>query len=69
MEELPGAIFIVDVKEDEIALKEAIQSGVKIIAIADTNVDPTKIDYPVPGNDDAYTAVEYILYKIEEVLI
>ncbi|MFA5228668.1 MAG: 30S ribosomal protein S2 [Candidatus Paceibacterota bacterium] len=69
MEELPGAIFIVDVEEDEIALKEAIQSGVKVIALADTNIDPTKIDYPIPANDDAYTAIEYILYKIEEVLI
>lgn len=69
MEELPGAIFIVDVEEDEIALREAIQSGVKIVAMADTNVDPTKIDFPIPGNDDAYTAIEYILYKIEEVLI
>jgi len=37
--------------------------------MADTNIDPTKIDYPIPGNDDAYTAIEYILYKIEEVLI
>ncbi len=68
MEELPGAIFIVDVDQDEIALKEAIQCGVKIIAISDTNVNPQELDYPIPGNDDAYTAVEYVLYKIEEVL-
>jgi len=68
MEELPGAIFIVDVEKDEIALKEAIQCGVKIVAIADTNVNPNELDYPIPGNDDAYTAVEYILYKIEEAL-
>lgn len=68
MEELPGAIFIVDVEKDEIALKEAIQCGVKVIAIADTNVNPNELDYPIPGNDDAYTAVEYILYKIEEAL-
>jgi len=68
MEELPGAIFIVDVDQDEIALKEAIQCGVKIIAISDTNVNPQELDYPIPGNDDAYTAVEYVLYKIEEAL-
>jgi small subunit ribosomal protein S2 len=68
MEELPGAIFIVDVEKDEIALREAIQCEVKIIAIADTNINPDELDYPIPGNDDAYTSVEYILYKIEEAL-
>jgi len=68
MEELPKAVFIVDVEKDELALKEARQCGIKVIAIADTNVDPTLIDYPIPGNDDAYTSVEYVLYKIEEVL-
>ncbi|MDD5098609.1 MAG: 30S ribosomal protein S2 [Candidatus Pacebacteria bacterium] len=68
MEQLPSAIFIVDVEEDKIALKEAIQSKVPVIAIADTNVDPTKISFPIPGNDDAYTSVEYVLYKIQEAL-
>jgi small subunit ribosomal protein S2 len=68
MEQLPAAVFIVDVEKDDLALKEARQCGIKVIAIADTNVDPTSIDYPIPGNDDAYTSVEYILYKIEEVL-
>jgi len=68
MEELPKAVFIVDVEKDELALREARQCGIKVIAIADTNVDPTLIDYPIPGNDDAYTSVEYVLYKIEEVL-
>jgi small subunit ribosomal protein S2 len=68
MEQLPTAVFIVDVEKDDLALKEARQCGIKVIAIADTNVDPTLIDYPIPGNDDAYTSVEYVLYKIEEVL-
>ena len=68
MEQLPAAVFIVDVEKDDLALKEARQCGIKVIAIADTNVDPTTIDYPIPGNDDAYTSVEYVLYKIEEVL-
>jgi small subunit ribosomal protein S2 len=66
MEQLPAAIFIVDVEEDKIALSEAIQSKVPVIAIADTNIDPTKITFPIPGNDDAYTSVEYVLYKIQE---
>ncbi|HNY36334.1 MAG TPA: 30S ribosomal protein S2 [Candidatus Pacearchaeota archaeon] len=68
MEELPKAVFIVDVMKDEIALKEARQCGIKIIALADTNINPNLIDYPIPGNDDAYTSIEYVLYKIEEVL-
>ncbi|MFZ3054671.1 MAG: 30S ribosomal protein S2 [Minisyncoccales bacterium] len=68
MEQLPAAVFIVDVEKDDLALKEARQCGIKVIAIADTNIDPTLIDYPIPGNDDAYTSVEYVLYKIEEVL-
>jgi len=68
MEQLPDAAFIVDVEKDDLALKEARQCGIKVIALADTNVDPTKIDYPIPANDDAYTSVEYVLYKIEEVL-
>lgn len=68
MEELPKAVFIVDVTKDEIALKEARQCGIKIIALADTNINPNLIDYPIPGNDDAYTSIEYVLYKMEEVL-
>ena len=68
MEQLPSAVFIVDVEKDDLALAEARKCGIKVIAIADTNVDPTKIDYPIPGNDDAYTSVEYVLYKIEEVM-
>ncbi len=67
MEQLPAAVFIVDIEKDELALKEARQCGIKIIAMADTNVNPELIDYPIPGNDDAYTSIEYVLYKIEEV--
>ncbi|MFA5013572.1 MAG: 30S ribosomal protein S2 [Candidatus Paceibacterota bacterium] len=66
MEELPGAIFIADIDKEMISLREARQAGVKIIAIADTNVDPTLVDYAIPANDDAYTSVQYILSKIEE---
>lgn len=69
MEELPGALFVVDIQRDIIAIKEARQAGIKIIAIADTNVDPNLVDYPIPGNDDGYTSVQYILNKIQEVLL
>jgi small subunit ribosomal protein S2 len=69
MDELPGALFVVDIERDMIAVKEARQAGIKIIAIVDTNVDPSLVDYPIPGNDDAYTSVQYILSKIQEVLL
>lgn len=68
MEQLPEAVFIVDVEKDVLALTEARQCGIKVIALADTNVNPKLINYPIPGNDDAYTSIEYVLYKIEEVL-
>lgn len=69
MEELPGALFVADAQRDIIAVREANQVGVKTIAIVDTNIDPTLIDYPIPGNDDAYTAVQYVLNKIQEALL
>lgn len=69
MEELPGAVFISDIERDIIAIKEARQAGVKIIAIADTNVDPTLVDYAIPANDDAVSSIDYILGKIKENLI
>ncbi len=69
MDELPAALFVVDIKRDMIAVKEARQAGIKIIAIVDTNVDPSLVDYPIPGNDDAFTSVQYILSKIQEVLL
>ncbi|MDD5569119.1 MAG: 30S ribosomal protein S2 [Candidatus Pacebacteria bacterium] len=66
MEELPGAIFLTDIDGEVLALREAIQTKVKIIGIVDTNVDPTLVDFPIPANDDAYTSIQYILSKIEE---
>ncbi len=61
MEELPGAIFIVDIKTDEIALKEAMKAGVPVIAMVDTNVNPENVDYPIPANDDAVSSIKLIL--------
>jgi len=64
MEKVPDVIFIVDLEKNSLALKEAIDTKRKIIAITDTNVDPTKIDYMIPANDDAVSSVEYILKQI-----
>lgn len=66
---LPDAIFVLDMKENAIAIKEAKMMGVKVIGIADTNVDPTLVDYPIPANDDALSSVRYILEKVKETII
>lgn len=57
MKDLPGAIFIIDTRKEQIAVAEANRLGIPIIAIVDTNCDPTNIDYPIPGNDDAIRAI------------
>lgn len=67
--ELPAAIFVLDMKKDALAIKEARKKGIKVIAIADTNVDPTLADYPIPANDDAISSVKYILEKVKEVIL
>jgi len=57
MKDLPGAIFIIDTRKELIAIKEARQLGIPIIAVVDTNCNPEGIDYPIPGNDDAIRAI------------
>jgi small subunit ribosomal protein S2 len=60
MKRLPGAIFIVDTKKEQIAVNEARKLNIPIFAIVDTNSDPTIIDYPVPANDDAAKSISII---------
>lgn len=69
MAELPGAIFISDIKTDEIALKEAINANIPVIGIVDTNVNPEKINYPIPANDDAISSIKLILEYIGGAII
>ncbi len=69
MEELPGAIFIVDPRKERIAIQEARILGIPIVAIVDTNCDPDEIDYPIPGNDDAIRAVKLLTSKIADAVI
>jgi len=68
LEKLPDAIFVIDMKKDDLAVKEARMKGIKVIGISDTNVDPTLADYPIPANDDAISSVKYILEKVKEVI-
>lgn len=58
MRKLPGALFVIDSKKEEIAIKEAIKLGIPIVAVLDTNCDPDLVDYPIPGNDDAIRAIK-----------
>jgi small subunit ribosomal protein S2 len=60
MTTLPGALFVVDVGRENIAVAEARRSGIPIIALTDTDCDPTLIDWPVPGNDDAIRSIRLI---------
>lgn len=68
LERLPDAIFVLDMKKDDLAVKEAKMKGVKVVGISDTNCDPTLADYPIPANDDAISSVKYILEKVKEVI-
>ncbi len=64
MTDLPGAVFIIDTKKEHIAVREANKLGIPVIAIVDTNCDPTVIDFPIPGNDDAIRAIRLITSQI-----
>jgi small subunit ribosomal protein S2 len=69
MTRLPGAIFIVDPKNEAIAVREAKRLGIPTIAIVDTNCDPDEIDYIIPGNDDAIRSIRLITSKIAEACV
>ncbi len=61
---VPDAIFVVDAVSDILAVKEANRLGIKVVAIADSNCDPTTIDYPIPGNDDAIKSIKILVETI-----
>lgn len=66
MKKLPDILFIVDGKGEEIAVKEAKAMGIPCVAICDTDIDPSKIDYPIPANDDAPKSLNLILDIVKE---
>ena len=69
MKKLPGALFIVDPRKERIAVTEARNLGIPIVAIVDTNCDPDEIDYVIPGNDDAIRAVKLIAGKLADAVL
>ncbi|MBE9512817.1 MAG: 30S ribosomal protein S2 [Chloroflexi bacterium] len=69
MTSLPAALFIVDVIKERLALAEAKRVGIPVAAIADTNCDPTDINYPIPANDDAIKSIKLICSRIADAVI
>src|ERR671938_2129513 len=69
MTELPGAVFIVDVVKEHIAVTEARKLEIPIVAIVDTNCDPDLIDYPIPGNDDAIRSIKLFTGNIADACV
>jgi small subunit ribosomal protein S2 len=69
MERLPGAIFIIDPKNEAIAVHEGRRLKIPIVAVVDTNCDPDEIDFPVPGNDDAIRAIRLLTSRIADACI
>ncbi len=68
MSELPGAVFVTDIKVDHLAVKEATRLGIPVIGISDTNVNPEHVDYPIPANDDALSSLKYVFGHIAKKL-
>jgi small subunit ribosomal protein S2 len=66
MKRLPGVVFIVDPKKENIGVKEARKLGIPIVAIVDSNCDPDEIDYVIPGNDDAIRAIRLFAAKVAD---
>jgi small subunit ribosomal protein S2 len=69
MNKLPGAIYIIDIKKEHIAVDEARKLGIPIYAIVDTNCDPELVDFPIPANDDAVKSVELITRAVADTII
>ena len=69
MKKLPGCIFIIDSKKEEIAVKEAHKLNIPVISTVDTNCDPDVVDFPIPANDDAIRAVKLLTGKIADAVL
>ncbi|HEV8675605.1 MAG TPA: 30S ribosomal protein S2 [Methylomirabilota bacterium] len=69
MDHLPSAVYIIDPRKERIAVAEAQKLAIPIIAIVDTNCDPTGIDHPIPGNDDAIRAIRLITSRVADAVV
>jgi len=68
LEKMPGALVVIDTKTEEIAVAEANRLNIPVVALVDTNSDPTKVDYPIPGNDDSIKSVRLIVDVLMEAI-
>ena len=69
LERLPDILVVIDIKKEDVAIREALMTKVKTVALVDSNSDPTSIDYPIPMNDDATRAVAYVLDLMEKAIL
>jgi small subunit ribosomal protein S2 len=69
LSKLPDAIFVIDSNKEQIAVREARKLGIPVVAVVDTNCDPTEVDYVIPGNDDALRAIRLFASKIADSVI
>lgn len=69
MNRTPSALFVVDIRKEKLAIKEAQTLGIPVIAIVDTNVDPTPVDYPIPANDDSLKTIALITKELTDAII
>jgi len=69
LDRLPGALVVVDIRKEYIAVKEANRLGIPIIGVLDTDCDPTLVDFPIPGNDDAMRSVQALLTKLVDAIV
>ncbi len=69
MSKLPGAVFVVDIKKEDIAVKEAKRLNIPVFAMVDTNCDPDPIDHVIPANDDAVKTIELIIKQMADAVI
>jgi small subunit ribosomal protein S2 len=69
MDELPDALFVIDPKQEYIAVKEANILGIPVVAVVDTNCDPDVIDHVIPGNDDAIRAIRLFTSRVADAVL
>ncbi len=69
MTKLPGAIFLVDVKREHLAVSEAVRLNIPTFGLVDTNSDPTAVDYAIPGNDDASKSIQLIASELANAIL
>lgn len=69
MTEMPGALFVIDIGKEAIAVAEARRVGIPIVALVDSDCDPDLIDYPIPGNDDAIRSIRLVTGRISNAII